>query len=119
MERLADRLRSERLRLKLTQRELAAIGQVQVNAQLRYEKGRRQPSARYLAAVAGCGVDLSFVLLGIRNSDRQTIAAEESAMIRSMRTLAGPEREVLVQLISTLASLTAKAMANRPAVRSA
>ena len=61
-----ERLREERIRLGLSQAQLGEIGGVQKQAQLKYEKGDRQPDARYLEAVAGAGVDVLYVLTGQR-----------------------------------------------------
>mgnify|MGYP000715236013 FL=1 len=63
-----ERLREERIRLGLSQAQLGEIGGVQKQAQLKYEKGDRQPDARYLEAVAGAGVDVLYVLTGRRMS---------------------------------------------------
>ena len=67
MKEITQRLREERVRLKLTQAELATYGGVRVNAQTTYEGGRRVPNAIYLAGVAKAGVDVLYVVTGRRN----------------------------------------------------
>ncbi|WP_282395759.1 helix-turn-helix transcriptional regulator [Pseudomonas sp. PS01298] len=66
MKEITQRLREERLRLGLTQSELAAFGGVKVNAQNVYERGIRVPNAIYLANIAKAGVDVLYVLTGGR-----------------------------------------------------
>lgn len=63
---IGERLREERSRLGLSQAELGEAGGVQKQAQLKYEKGDRQPDALYLEAVAAAGVDVLYVLTGER-----------------------------------------------------
>lgn len=66
METICARLKAERMRLGLTQEEMAAAGGVARSAQANYEKGDRSPDTQYLAAVARMGVDVSFVVTGVR-----------------------------------------------------
>ena len=63
---IGARLKSERLRLGLSQATIGAIGGVEVNAQRRYENGTRFPRADYLALIAQSGVDVLFVITGMR-----------------------------------------------------
>lgn len=64
---IGDRLRAQRERLGVTQAGLAEAGGVQRRAQLNYEAGDRFPDAAYLAAVAQVGVDVLYVLTGVRS----------------------------------------------------
>nr|WP_312847749.1 helix-turn-helix transcriptional regulator [Burkholderia gladioli] len=66
MDTIGSRLREERLRLGLSQEEFAAVGGVARRAQTNYEADERSCDAKYLAAVAGVGVDLLYVLVGVR-----------------------------------------------------
>ncbi|WFR81077.1 helix-turn-helix transcriptional regulator [Janthinobacterium rivuli] len=59
-----DRLKEERKRLGLNQDEFAALGGVKKGAQFNYENGSRTPDSDYLAAVAGVGVDVLYLLTG-------------------------------------------------------
>lgn len=61
-----QRLKEERKRLKLSQTQLAEIGGIQRLAQLQYESEATSPTTRYLSAIASAGVDLSYLILGIR-----------------------------------------------------
>ena len=61
---IGARLKSERLRLGLSQAAIGGIGGVEVNAQGQYESGKRIPRADYLALIASAGVDVLFVVTG-------------------------------------------------------
>lgn len=62
-----DRLREERERLGLSQLAMGDVGGVKKLAQLNYEKGDRKPDAAYLAAIAGIGADVLYILTGQRS----------------------------------------------------
>ncbi|WP_324830992.1 helix-turn-helix domain-containing protein [Pseudomonas saxonica] len=74
---IGARLKSERMRLGLSQAAFAEVGGVAVNAQGRYESGARIPRADYLALVAAKGVDVQFVIIGERceNGNAASITA--------------------------------------------
>lgn len=63
---LGLRLKEERKRLGKTQEELAEAGGVRRLSQIQYENETTAPSTRYLSGIAAAGVDLSYVLLGLR-----------------------------------------------------
>jgi transcriptional regulator with XRE-family HTH domain len=61
---IGQRLKQERVRLKLSQSALGAIGGVETNAQGNYENGLRYPRADYLSRIAKGGVDVAYVVTG-------------------------------------------------------
>lgn len=63
---IGSRLRQERKRLGLSQKEMGLLGGVAANAQGKYESGERAPKADYLAALARAGVDVLYVLTNRR-----------------------------------------------------
>lgn len=63
---LGLRLREERELLGLNQTEFGQLGGVAKVAQLNYEKGYRVPGAEYLNRLAMGGVDVGYVLSGLR-----------------------------------------------------
>lgn len=63
---IGSRLREERARLGLTQGSFALAGGVLANAQGKYERGQRSPTAIYLSRLAGIGVDILYVVTGRR-----------------------------------------------------
>jgi transcriptional regulator with XRE-family HTH domain len=76
------RLKDERQRLRLDQEPFAAAGGVKLVAQSNYETGKRAPDAEYLAGIAGLGVDVQYVLTGIRTADPRgvSLSAVEKAI---------------------------------------
>jgi DNA-binding XRE family transcriptional regulator len=84
-----ERLKSERVRLSLSQRSMAEAGGVSTRTQISYETGqvKRLPGS-YLASVSAFGVDVMFVITGQRV---ENVAATpvELAYLRNCRALAG------------------------------
>ena len=79
-------LKEERARLRLSQSELAAAGGVTSKTQGNYESGLRSPDAAYLAAVAHQGVDVMYVITGLRNHSHASDAAQ-ALSIEEWRTI--------------------------------
>lgn len=73
---IGDRLKEVRERQGASQAEFGALGGVQKQAQLKYEKGVRCPDAAYLAALVNAGVDVYYVLTGERWGNRQEVLAD-------------------------------------------
>lgn len=65
MSNIGERLREERERLGVSQSALGAIGRVQKQAQLKYEKGERYPDAAYLEAIAKAGADIQYIITNV------------------------------------------------------
>ena len=63
---IGARLAEERKRLGLSQSAMAECGGIVKVTQLNYEMGRRAPDSAYLALVAKAGVDVLYVVLGMR-----------------------------------------------------
>lgn len=59
-----ERLKAERVRLDLTQPQLAERAGVSKASQNAYESGQTSPDAAYLARVMEAGVDLQFLFAG-------------------------------------------------------
>lgn len=66
---IGERLREEREKIGYSQQKLSAIGGVQKRAQIHYESGERQPDAAYLRGIAQVGIDLQYVLIGLRSAN--------------------------------------------------
>ena len=64
MSTYGERLKHERLRLKLTQAQMAHAGGVKRQAQGCYERDVSLPRAPYLAAITLLGVDVLFIITG-------------------------------------------------------
>lgn len=89
-----ERLRSERLRLGLSQDAFGAIGGVRKQAQIKYEKGERRPNTEYLAAIAAAGVDVDYVLTGTSRALRE--ALQDVKVVAEMSRSLGDSPEELV-----------------------
>lgn len=112
---LAERLRSERKLLGLSQAQLALLGGIQANAQGLYEKGSRSPRADYLGCLAALGMDVQFIVLGVRApSSMAQLCESESRVIHGLRSLQAEQREVLEQIIKNLARLMAVDVESNP-----
>ncbi|MGV8861064.1 MAG: helix-turn-helix domain-containing protein [Pseudomonas sp.] len=103
MPTLASRLRSERKRLGLTQSQLADLGGVEANAQAHYEKGFRIPRADYLAALAGYGLDLLYVVTG-NKTPIETVALSEMEYtgLMAFRMLGEKEQNAIIVIMLAL-----------------
>lgn len=108
MNAAGERLREERERLGKSQGAFGDIGGVKANAQGKYEKGERFPDAAYLASVAKAGVDVLYIITGIRTpTASNSISSEESHHLKLYRSLDARDREAVERLVSALAA-TAK-----------
>ena len=74
-ELIGQRLRSERKRIGLDQDGFAEIGGVKRRALSNYENGARSPDAEFLSAIAVTGVDLQYILTGIRSDNLEAAMA--------------------------------------------
>lgn len=106
MSNCGERLREERERLGFNQTAFGAIGGVQKQAQLKYEKGERFPDAAYLAAAATVGADVQYIITGLRAA--AALTSDENELVRLFR--AAP----LAVKASTLAGLAAGAAVASP-----
>jgi len=82
-----ERLKEERERLTLNQTNFAALLGIHRNSQANYENKDRQPDAEYLAKAASAGIDVMYVLTGMRNENVATTPTE-LAYLRNCRALA-------------------------------
>ncbi|CQQ60750.1 helix-turn-helix transcriptional regulator [Yersinia enterocolitica] len=74
---IGGRIREERERIGLSQMAFGEIGGVKKLAQLKYEQGGRAPDALYLEAISRVGVDVQFVVTGVRSVAALTKDEEE------------------------------------------
>lgn len=74
MNNIGERIRIERDRLKFNQTEFGNLGGVLVSTQSKYEGNKRKPDSDYLVNVAKIGVDIQFVLTGVRSLNLDMVA---------------------------------------------
>lgn len=77
------RIKEEREKLGYSQEKLGAIGGVQKRAQINYESGERQPDAAYLRGIAQVGVDVQYVLLGIRSVNLHDVMLSDEFVVET------------------------------------
>lgn len=65
---IAKYLKSERIRLEMSQTQMAALGGISKATQLAYETGVTKPDAVYLSKLRAGGVDTGFILSGIKTA---------------------------------------------------
>ncbi|MCL8304586.1 helix-turn-helix domain-containing protein [Pseudomonas putida] len=93
---IGERLREERVRLGYNQADFAAIAGVAKTSQFNYEKGDRSPDADYLAAIAEKGVDVLYVVTGVRSPQpTDSITPEEAGFVQLLRTMDESDRAIL------------------------
>lgn len=112
MKTIGDRLRSERIRLSLSQTAAAEIGGVKKLAQIKYEQSERAPDATYLSAISSAGFDVLYVLTGTRAP--QAIAAQIAFMLREARLQEpegkGPLHDMLPKVLADMGEHAAQRM---------
>ncbi|WP_070086075.1 helix-turn-helix transcriptional regulator [Pseudomonas sp. NBRC 111126] len=93
---IGERLKAERERLGLNQTEFAALAGASKNTQYNYEKGERCPDANYLAAAALHGVDVLYVVTGVRSPQAfESITSEEAVFVELLRSMDESDRAIL------------------------
>ncbi len=80
---IGERLKEERERLGFNQTAFGAVGGVQKQAQLKYEKGERSPDADYLEALSKVGADVQYIVTGIRCPG--ALSDDESELVARFR----------------------------------
>jgi transcriptional regulator with XRE-family HTH domain len=98
---LAERLREERIRAKLTQPALAAIGGVSKTTQSGYESALHPPDALYLGRVENHGIDSFFVVTGQRAAVRAGSSLDWELLADLLDVLDSFEREHSTRLDNT------------------
>ena len=76
MSDLAGRLVKERVRLRLTSKQLSDLAGVTQGQQLDYEKGTQLPDADYLSKLAMQGADVLYLLTGQRTKPASAAAPD-------------------------------------------
>lgn len=102
--RIGASLAEERKRLGLSQTEFAAIPGVSRKTLFGYETGERVPDAAALAAWAAIGVDIAYVITGLRAKAHRKLAAVSQAS-DLLQKAGAPEavgRELMPALVGLL-----------------
>jgi transcriptional regulator with XRE-family HTH domain len=95
------RLKEERRRLGLGQAQFAALVGTDMPKQSLYERGERQLRGSYLARLDPAGVDLLYVLTGLR-SQGAAIGDDAAAFISAYLSLPDPMRKAVATFVGEL-----------------
>lgn len=103
---IGERLREERERFGWNQEDLGQLGGVNRNTQGKYEKGERNPDSAYLSAVAAAGVDVLYVLTGVRiPPSTDSVSAEVAEFLEVYQQVSESDREVLFRTAQAFAKV--------------
>jgi len=92
----------------MNQSDFAALGGVGRATQINYEKDERSPDANYLSGVATAGVDVLYVLTGVRlASASEPLTADESALLHQYKLSNDENRETVRRVAQALATYEA------------
>lgn len=99
---LGDRLAKERSRCGHTQKSIADNLDITARTQIKYEIGETAPDAYYLHGLDAIGIDVTYVLTGVRGA---TPSPEESQLIACYRSVDKATRSALTQLLAGMADM--------------
>jgi transcriptional regulator with XRE-family HTH domain len=102
-------LREERNRLGLKQEEMAQIGGVTRNTQGSYERDERRPDTGYLKALHAVGLDVLYVVTGVRTPAQiGELTEDEEVMVTRYRTLPLDDKKSVRRFLQAIADDVAK-----------
>ena len=93
-----ERLKEERKRLLLSQTDFGDSCGVTKQAQIRYEKGIRQPDSEYLENAYKTGVDVSYLITGIRTQPVE-LPSDEAFLLDSFRSLNAEQKNMTLRFL--------------------
>ncbi|MGG2141984.1 DUF3102 domain-containing protein [Symbiopectobacterium sp. RP] len=106
LEGVGDRLKSERLRLGLSQEIFAERCGVKKLTQYNYEKSERHPDAAYLVSAKALGVDVNYLITGERSDEASALDVvrdeEEANLLTAFRHIPSESRDIVQRTISAL-----------------
>lgn len=96
---IGDRLHEERRRMNLTQTEMGKLGGVAYGTYANYEKGTRHPDAECLANLYQAGVDVLYIVTGVRNN--ATLSNAETVLLEQFNRLDPKMQQAILALVQT------------------
>lgn len=100
-----QRLREERSRLNLTQKQMADLGGITKKSQHSYENDHRKPMSDYMSAIALSGVDVRYVLTGLR-VPTNALNPSEDELLRLYRQCNADGQTAVTNVLRLISSLT-------------
>lgn len=102
-------LRKERVRLGLKQEEMAQIGGVTRNTQGSYERDERRPDTGYLKALNAVGLDILYVVTGVRTpAPVGGLSEDEEVMVKRYRSMPPDDQKSVRRFLQAIADDVAK-----------
>lgn len=100
-----NRLKEERKRLKLTQKQAADIIEMQEQSWIRFEKRGEPFDLRALQSLGENGFDMMYVVFGIhKNDELQNIKPEHLEILRLLNNASDQKLAKIIQMIQLMAS---------------
>lgn len=93
-----ERLKEERKRLSFSQTDFGTSCGVTKQAQIRYEKGVRSPDSDYLEQAHEIGVDVSYLVTGIRTQPVE-LPSDEVLLLDSYRALDAEQKKMTLRFL--------------------
>jgi transcriptional regulator with XRE-family HTH domain len=112
METVGSRIREERERLRISQAALIARLGIAKSTQINYESDKRAPDALYLAALADAGMDVAYIVTGMRAG---AVSAEERDVLARLRAAPRALRAGVVALLGTIEVPASESTTSSPA----
>lgn len=84
-----ERLKEERERLDMSQTNFGEACGVKKQAQFNYEKGDRKPDSTYLEKACEMGVDVSYLLTGIRTTNNELTVLDKIVSAKNTAVASG------------------------------
>lgn len=102
-------LREERGRLGLKQEEMAQIGGVTRNTQGSYERDERRPDTGYLNALHAVGLDVLYVVTGVRTpAPAGELTEDEEVLVKRYRSIPADDQKSVRRFVQAIADDVAK-----------
>lgn len=102
-EQTGERLRTERLRVNVSQLSLAEACDVSRGTLATWEKGEQSPNAAALAVMAEHGIDVLYVVTGQRAGEAEsTLAPAERELLQAWRQSSEQGRALLSAAVDVL-----------------
>ncbi len=93
-----QRLKIERKRLQLSQKEFSEACGVSHRAQCNYEDSTRLPNVKYLQNAHNLGVDVTYLITG--TPVKEAVTDEESIFLQKFRTLSDGQKQIMLGFLS-------------------
>lgn len=117
---LSDRIKEERERLGHSQTAFAALAGASKHSQINWEKGVGTPTAAVLATWAAHGLDVLYVVTGVRTSGQPAPAnPRQAALLDNFEHLSEDDKKALERTAFALAQSNAVVVGKKTVKRSA